>query len=120
MRTTYAHDAVLTLAPGGDERAPGAAVTLELCGSWEHEGACPVAPHHTVTHRDGGELGVRVLFAVAADRERAVRDRVVDALSGGQLVGPDGTTTRWRLVRHGAGTLRPDEHEHAARLGAHP
>ena len=120
MRTTYAHDAVLSLAPDGDERAPGAAVTLELCGSWQHEGACPVAPHHTATRRDGGELGVRVLFAVAADREAAVRDRVVAALSGGHLVGPDGTTTRWRLVRQGPGTLRHDEREHAARLAAHP
>lgn len=120
VRTTYAHDAVLSLDPGGDERAPGAAVTLELCGSWEHDGACPVAPHHTATHREAGELGVRVLFAVAADRERSVRDRVVAALSGGHLVGPDGATSRWRLVRHGAGTVRPDEREHAARLAAHP
>lgn len=120
VRTTYAHDAVLELDPDADERAPGAAVTAELCGSWDHPGPCPVAPHHTATHREGDELGVRVLFAVTPDRERAVRERVVAALSSGDLVGPDGARTRWRLVRHGAGTLQPDERGQADRLAAEP
>jgi len=115
VRTTYAHDALLVLDPDGDERAPGAAVTLELCGSWEHPGTCPVAPHHTATQRDGDEVGVRVLFAVESEQEGSVRARVVDALSSGHLVGPEGAT-RWRLVRHAGSEVRVDEQEHAARL----
>jgi len=33
-------DAVLELAAETDPRAPGGAVTVALCGSWEHDGAC--------------------------------------------------------------------------------
>ena len=117
-RTTQVHDAVLVMDGEGDERAPGAAVTLELCGSWEHAGACPVAAHHTTTRRDGAAVSVRVLFAVQSGEEGALRHRVVAALAREHLVGPDGTTSRWRLVRHAAGTLRPDELEQAARLAA--
>ena len=37
--------------------APGGAITVALCGSWDHEPPCPLAPHHTRAHRsgDGGD-----------------------------------------------------------------
>jgi hypothetical protein len=116
MRATFAHDAQLALGPDADERAPGAAVTVALCGSWDHEGPCPVAPHHTSTRRHGDDLAVHVLFAVEPGDEDAVRSGIVAALSDGHHLGPDGRTTRWRLVRHTAGEVGPDEQEHAARL----
>ena len=43
----FVHEAFLSMAPGNDIAAPGAAITVELCGRWEHEPPCPLAPHHT-------------------------------------------------------------------------
>lgn len=116
MRTTHVHEAVLALEPGGDDRAPGGAVTLELCGSWEHPGPCPLAPHHTAVVPDGDTHVVRVLFACEPGLEDEVRDRVVDALAGGDLLGPDGVRTRWRLVSHHPDAVRPDEETQSAAL----
>ena len=48
MRDTFAHDAVLALAPGADERAPGAAITVALCGHWDHEHAQRLASNDGV------------------------------------------------------------------------
>ncbi|MFF2029006.1 hypothetical protein [Arthrobacter sp. NPDC058192] len=62
MRRTLAHTAVVALPSGGDQAAPGAAITLELCGSWDHEPPCPLAPHHTEARRTGAVLRLRVLF----------------------------------------------------------
>ena len=31
-----AHDAVVVMEPAGDERAPGACITVALCGHWDH------------------------------------------------------------------------------------
>ena len=121
MRTTFVHEALLALDATGDERAPGGAVTSELCGSWEHPGPCPVAPHHTATARtDDGDLVVRVLFACDPGAAAAVRRGGVDALGPGELVGPDGVRTRWTVLQDASGTLRPDEQERAASLALEP
>ena len=45
------------MEPHADVRAPGAAVTVALCGHWEHE-PCPLAPHHVSAHENDGELRV--------------------------------------------------------------
>ncbi len=42
--------------------AVGAAVTVALCGHWEHEPPCPLAPHHTSASPDGGVVQVRTIF----------------------------------------------------------
>jgi hypothetical protein len=116
-RTAYAHDAVVILDPGGDPRAPGGAITVALCGHWDHEPPCPLAPHHTDTSPDGDDtLRLRVLFAAdPADQER-VRSLIGQALSSGRLTGPDGRVTRWMVKSSDAGSVRPDESDHAARL----
>jgi hypothetical protein len=62
MRQAFAHQARIELLDGGDERAPGAAVTVALCGHWEHEGPCEV-PHRTDVAGPDDEIVVRVLFA---------------------------------------------------------
>jgi hypothetical protein len=62
-RRPFAHEATLDLAPDGDERAPGGAITVALCGSWSHDPPCPLAPHHTSAERRGGQVALRVLFA---------------------------------------------------------
>ena len=115
-RAAYVHAAVLTMDAAADDRAPGAAVTQSLCGSWEHDGPCPVAPHHTSVVRDGRRVDVRVLFAVEPEREESVRRTVVAALSGGTLATADGRSVEWRLASHARRDLLPDEQAQAARL----
>jgi hypothetical protein len=46
------------MEPDADMRAPGAAVTVALCGHWDHEPPCPLAPHHVRVDEDDGELRV--------------------------------------------------------------
>ncbi len=86
------------LAPGGDERAVGGAITVALCGHWEHEGACRW-PHLTeVAPAENGVLGVVVRFDCSAGEESEVRDRITAAISTGRLIGPDGVETGWEVV----------------------
>jgi hypothetical protein len=106
-RQAYAHDAVLELDDGGDDRAPGGAITVALCGSWEHEPPCPLAPHHTAVTRSGDEVALRLLFAADPGNESRVRALVDDALARGE---------GWRLLRSGASDVRPEERDHAQRL----
>jgi hypothetical protein len=100
MRQAFAQQALIELADGGDERAPGAAVTVALCGHWEHEPPCAVPHRSDVASTDAG-LAVRVLFACDPADESDVRARVDGALAGGELPvpPPEGAVpTRWRLL----------------------
>jgi hypothetical protein len=106
----------VTLDDGGDQHAPGGAITVALCGNWSHPPPCPLAPHHTRVHRDGPAVRLRLLFAAAPDDEERVRSLVDAALARGEGADPDGTLTTWRLVESGPSEVRPDEAEHAARL----
>ncbi|MFJ4849226.1 MULTISPECIES: hypothetical protein [unclassified Streptomyces] len=117
MRKAFAHEAVVVLAAGGDERAPGGAITVELCGGWEHEGPCPLAAHHTAVSpgADGGLL-LRVLFAAEPADEAAVRARIDAALAAGALGREPAPDTRWELRASGPSPVREDEAGHAARL----
>ena len=116
MREPFAHTAVLRLQDDADLSAPGAAITVALCGHWEHEPPCPLAPHHTAAEREGDEVHLRTLFLVETTREHEVRDRIRGALEAGSLVGPDGRESRWRLRRSEAAALGPAEADRARRL----
>jgi hypothetical protein len=105
MKRAFAHDAVLDMSPDADLRAPGAAITKELCGHWHHEPPCPVAPHHTDAERVGERVHVRTLFAAEPDAEREVRQRIDRALSG-----------RWHLVASRHSEVTAGESEHGERL----
>ena len=115
-RQGYAHEAVLTLDDDGDHRAPGGAITEALCGSWSHQPPCPLAPHHTRTHRSGHEVSVRLLFAAEPDDEHRVRSLVKAALARGWGDDPEGARTTWRLISSGPSDVRPEETEHVSRL----
>jgi hypothetical protein len=118
-RAAYAHDAVVAIDSGGDPRAPGGAITVALCGHWDHEPPCPLAPHHTDATPGGDDtLRLRVLFAADPADEELVRSLITEALSSGRLTGPDGRVTRWMVQSSAAGNIRPDEADHAARLVA--
>lgn len=116
VRQAYIHNAVVTMEADGDMRAPGAAITVALCGHWDHEPPCPLAPHATDAQRSGDEVRLRVLFAAEPAAEAEVRRRIETALSQAALTGPDGVTTHWRLRDAQPGLLRADEAGHAERL----
>jgi hypothetical protein len=112
------HEAELELVPGADDRAPGGAVTVALCGHWDHEGQCRW-PHHTaVEHRSTSRVTVRTIFAGEPDEEQLVRDRIVTAIRAGRLNGPSGLTT-WTVIGEAPSALRSDEQQLAAQLAAH-
>ncbi|GAA5049771.1 hypothetical protein HNP84_004203 [Thermocatellispora tengchongensis] len=116
MRKAFAHDAVVALEPHGDPRAPGAAITAALCGHWDHEPPCPIAPHHTSADHNGHELSLHVLFAADPAMEPEVRRRIETALAHSTLEGPDGLVTRWRLLHAHPARVHDDESHHAERL----
>ena len=116
MRHAFAHEAALVMDPAADARAPGAAITVALCGHWDHEPPCPLAPHHTRAERVDDEVRVRTLFAVAPDKENVVRALIENALAGGELDGPDGMRTRWEVRRSARDDVSAEESDHAARL----
>jgi hypothetical protein len=70
------------MEPDADVRDPGAAVAVALCGHWDHEPPCPLAPHRVRADEEGGELRVRILFAAEPDTEPEVRHLIGLALSG--------------------------------------
>lgn len=116
VRSAFAHDAVLDMEPDADLTGPGGAVTLALCGAFDHAPPCPVAPHYTGAERRDGAVAVRVLFATEAGREAEVRARIDEALAGGFCDGPDGTRTRWTFRSSAPSVVTEAERAHAQRL----
>jgi hypothetical protein len=115
-REGFAHDAVLDLDPDADDRAPGGAITIALCGSWEHDPPCPLAPHHTRAHRSGREMTLRLLFAARPDDEARVRALVDDVLARGWGDDPAGSRSTWELLSSGPSEVLPEEQDHVRRL----
>jgi hypothetical protein len=122
MRQAYAHEALISMAPGGDTRAPGGAITVALCGSLEHEPPCPLAAHHPQTDdptpAEHGDVDVRlrILFAAEPADSADVRLGIDRALGAGSFTGPDGVVSQWRLLDSGPAEVRADEQDHAQRL----
>lgn len=116
MRQAFACEAVLIMAADADMRAPGAAITVALCGHWEHEPPCPLAPHYSNAERVGDEVRIRVLFATDPEQVGTVHARIDMALSKGRLDGPAGGTTTWQLCSSRPSAVRAEESDHAQRL----
>lgn len=115
-RGQYVHHASLRMAEDADPAAPGAAVTLELCGSLDHEPPCPLAPHHTAAERNGAAVELRIVFAAEPALEGEVRRRIGQALAAGSVTGPAGVRTLWTLQDSGPAALTDAEREHARRI----
>ena len=114
-RAPYVHQATLAMSTEDDVDAPGAAVTLELCGSWDHKPPCPL-PHHAHAERTGTGVTLRVLFAAEPENEEDVRRRIDDALSRGLVTGPDGSSTQWEFRGSTSAVVVPSEAARARRL----
>ena len=112
----YAHDAVVRMGPTDDPDAIGAAVTVALCGHWEHDPPCPLAPHATRAERNGGQVQVRTLFATGANLEMEVRRRIDHALTSGSQQAPIGETSNWEYLASGPGIVQESERAHGQRL----
>lgn len=75
-----------------------------------------MAPHYTRAERINGEVLLRTPFAVEPDLEGTVRQRIDQALSHGQLPGPEGAATRWQLSTSRRSEVSAEETDHAVRL----
>ncbi|NYG07662.1 hypothetical protein BJ986_002149 [Phycicoccus badiiscoriae] len=92
----------------GSSAALGGAVTIALCGHWDHDGPCRWE-HRTDVTAAGLEAGpeagpeagrdvvVTVRFDAPVEDEGEVRRLIRAALATGSLTGPDGATTIWAL-----------------------
>lgn len=118
MRQAFAHEAILAMEPEADDRAPGAAVAVAVCGHWDHKPPCPLSPHRVHATRVDNELHVRVLFAAEPETEGEVRRRIERALSGLWRF-PDGFTTPWQLKESRPSTVAAEETDQAERLIRH-
>lgn len=75
-RHAYVHEAEIELNTGVDPRAVGGAVTVALCGHWEHEGPCRW-PHN---NEHAQCLCFRTLFVCEPEEEPEVRAKIRAAL----------------------------------------
>lgn len=117
MLTPYVHQATLAMSPEADLDAAGAAITLELCGSWDHTPPCRV-PHHVHAERMGTTVSLRVLFATEPENEQDVRRRIVEALSSGSVTDRAGASIQWEFGSSTAAELSSSETARARRLVA--
>jgi hypothetical protein len=115
VREVYAHEAIVSMT-AGDAAATGGAVTVALCGSWDHPPPCPLAAHFTSTTPCAEGVVVRVLFATSPARESEVRHHIEAALASGGQRGPDGSLACWVVLSSGECTVLDAEREHGERL----
>lgn len=118
-RSAFAHDAVVAMQDGDSPNAPGGAITLALCGGWDHAPPCPLAPHYVSNVHVGETVALRVVFATDSSNEQRVRTLIGEALAAGQVVAPGGDTARWELRSASPSSLRAGEERLAAELIAH-
>jgi hypothetical protein len=107
---TYAIEADVELSSGCDPAAVGATVTVELCGHWEHDGACRW-PHNSAIDSTRRPARFRTLFVADEGEEAAIRARIESALR---------SSYDWRVVAVRERAVAGDEQDVAARLLAGP
>src|SRR3954470_2566420 len=106
VRQAYVHEAELVLAEGLDPAAVGAAVTIALCGSCDHEPPCRWPNNHDI---DACAVPVvfRTLFVAQPGDEPEIRERIERALN---------QADEWEVRSVRARPVRSEEQELAARL----
>ena len=109
-REAYVYEAELELAPGVDSRAPGGAVTVALCGHWEHEGPCRW-PHSSEIDTDASPARLRTVFACGAAEVDEVHHAIDAAVRG---------TADWTVGKAERRAPHGDEVDLGARLAKTP
>ncbi len=79
-RGSFVHEIELDLGEGVDPAEPGAAVTVALCGHWEHEGPCRW-PHNNELDTSSDPPRFRTVFAADESEEAEIRSRIDRALA---------------------------------------
>jgi hypothetical protein len=115
MKHSFVQCAEVLLEPDADAASPGGAVTLALCGSWDHAGTCHW-PHQTSAIWDERRGRIRVVFSALAEDEADVRALIDRALANGQCMGPAGNLSRWEASQCYAGVLSESEEAWGARI----
>jgi hypothetical protein len=105
----YVHMAEVSLDAAVDPSAVGAAVTVELCGRWQHRGVCQWPHNNQVRGQEPTQ--VRVLFVADKTDELEVRRRIEKALR---------SAPGWSVLSSGPRPVRPSERALAARLSRAP
>jgi hypothetical protein len=118
-RRAFAHDAVVAMRHGDSPNALGGTIAKALCGGWDHQPPCPLAPHYVSNVAGGETVSLRVVLAAQPADEQRVRTLIGAALASGQLTVPDGGVAQWELRSECPGRLRADEQALAADLIAH-
>jgi hypothetical protein len=106
----YVVEAELALAGDVDPAAVGAAVTVELCGQCDHDGACRW-PHNSAIDTAHHPARFRTLFVADEDEATQVRERIESALRA---------ASSWHVVSLGARPVAEHERALADRLRAGP
>jgi hypothetical protein len=106
MTQAYVHEATVIVSEGTNPAAVGAAVTVALCGHWEHDGPCRW-PHNNQIQ----DARFRTIFVAAADDEPEVRRRIRAALH---------SDPGWRVCSDYARDVAQDEEELASQLARAP
>jgi hypothetical protein len=109
---TSAHviEAELELSEGLDPGAVGAAVTVELCGHWEHDGPCRW-PHNSAIEAERSPARLRTLFVAGDAETELVRARIEAALRG---------ASAWRVLSLSLRPVAAGERALAQRLLSGP
>jgi hypothetical protein len=103
-------DARIALGPGCDPAAVGAAVTVELCGHWDHDGPCRW-PHNSAIETQREPASFRTLVVADGGEERELLARIEASLRRAE---------GWRVVLVGARPVAPEERQLAQQLLAAP
>lgn len=103
-------EAVLSLNPETDPASVGAAVTVELCGHWDHAGPCRW-PHNNAVDVTEWPARFRTLYVADTHESDLVAGRISAALGSG---------SGWRLVEVGQRAVKPAEAALAGRLLSGP
>jgi hypothetical protein len=105
-REAIAIDAELELRPDADPAGPGAEVTVELCGHWDHDGVCRW-PHNSRIETDAFPARLRTIVVVSDDDREEIRRRIEAALR---------RDDRWRVVTFATTAVNDREQALARRL----
>ena len=103
-------EAELALADGLDPQAVGAAVTVELCGHWEHDGPCRW-PHNSAIDAEASPARFRTVAVAEEGETEAIASRIRGVLTAGE---------DWRVVALGVRDVAAAEERLATNLLSTP